>query len=139
MTEQERINIEGSCLCGAVRFTFPRQAASPIYQCHCSKCRKVTGSSANAMLLLPFNELQWLSGEESQTRYAMQDGWATCFCTTCGSHLPQCDKDNTTYWVPAGALESSAGLSMMAHIYVDSKAEWDEIGGDAPQFAEQME
>ncbi len=43
--------IRGSCLCGGVRFEIAR-AAGPFELCHCSKCRKVSGSAYRAGLLV---------------------------------------------------------------------------------------
>jgi len=37
--------IRGSCLCGGVRFEIDR-AVGPVEFCHCTRCRKVSGSSA---------------------------------------------------------------------------------------------
>jgi hypothetical protein len=37
---------------------------------------------------------------------------------------------------PAGALDTDPGMTPMAHIFVASKAEWFEITGTVPQFAQ---
>ena len=43
--------LTGSCLCGAVRFEVEGDATE-LYQCHCSLCRKSTGSAAVTALLV---------------------------------------------------------------------------------------
>ena len=40
------------------------------------------------------------------------------------------------YWVPAGLLDDDPGVRSGGHIFVGSKAPWDEIAGSAPQFQE---
>jgi hypothetical protein len=37
---------------------------------------------------------------------------------------------------PAGPLDTDPGITPMAHIFVDSKAEWFEITDSIPQFAQ---
>lgn len=38
------MHLEGSCHCGAVRFSLEAQAPVPYLRCHCSICRKTAGS-----------------------------------------------------------------------------------------------
>jgi len=45
-------------------------------------------------------------------------------------HCSQCRK------VTAGLLDDDPGLVIGGHIFVGSKAAWDEIAGDAPRFEE---
>ncbi len=37
-------NVHGACLCGAVKFTLSGVAES-FHLCHCSRCRKATGTA----------------------------------------------------------------------------------------------
>jgi hypothetical protein len=122
-------------LCGEVRFEYGR-AVSQVGMCHCSQCRKVSGVASNAVIVVPEAELRWLSGEELRQSYAKPSGWSTTFCRRCGSPLPQTLPGAAAYWVPAGLLDDDPGLRIGGHIYVGSKAPWDELAGDAPQFEE---
>lgn len=38
------MHLEGSCHCGAVRFSLEAQSPVPFMRCHCSICRKTAGS-----------------------------------------------------------------------------------------------
>jgi hypothetical protein len=127
--------IRGSCLCGAVRFEYGR-SVTQIGMCHCSQCRKVSGVASNATIVVPAAELRWISGEELRQVYAKPSGWRTTFCRSCGSPLPQKLPGAEAYWVPAGLLDDDPGLRVGGHIWVGSKAPWDEIAGDAPRFQE---
>ena len=128
--------IAGSCLCGAVRFAFQR-ATTDVGMCHCSLCRKVSGVASNAVIVVPASEFEWRGGEELRQVFTKPPGWQTCFCRTCGSPLPQRKGDAAAYWVPAGLLDDDPGVQIGGHIWVASKAPWDEIAGDAPRFEEQ--
>ena len=55
---------KGSCLCGAVTFAFDGKTTQ-IGMCHCSKCRKVSGVASNATLMVPRDNLNWLSGADA--------------------------------------------------------------------------
>lgn len=129
--------IGGSCLCGAVRFELAR-AVTPIWMCHCSRCRKDSGAASTASFLVPRAELRWLAGEDRIRTYAHTEIFRTTFCTTCGSRLPQLHASGGAYMVPAGAVDGDPGVAVGSHIFVGSKAAWDEIGGDAPRFDEGM-
>ena len=38
------------------------------------------------------------------------------------------------YWVPAGLLDDDDGVEVSKHIFVESRAKWDEISDDLEQF-----
>jgi hypothetical protein len=125
--------IRGSCLCGGVRFEYAR-AVTQVSMCHCSLCRKVSGAASNAVVIVPETDFRWLSGQELRRVFAKPSGWQTSFCETCGSPLPQTLRGAAAYWVPAGLLDDDPGVGIGGHIYVGSKAPWDEIAGTAPRF-----
>lgn len=127
--------VEGSCLCGAVRFAIEGKTTD-IGMCHCSKCRKVSGTASNANLMVARGGLSWLAGEGALTKFELPDGWGAWRCATCGSPVPKLHPGGGAWWVPAGLLDSDPGVGVAGHIFVDSKAPWDEIAGDAPQLRE---
>lgn len=125
--------IRGSCLCEAVRFELSGDTTQ-IGMCHCSKCRKVSGVASNANLMVGRDGLRWIAGESHVTKFALPSGWGVWRCASCGSPVPMLHPGGGAYWVPAGLLDSDAGVGVAGHIFVGSKAPWDEIGGDAPQL-----
>jgi len=127
--------IRGSCLCGAVRFEVTGKPTD-IGMCHCSKCRKVSGVASNANFMVGRDGLRWISGEDRLTRFRLPDGWGPWRCAVCGSPTPMLHPGGGAYWVPAGLLDSDPGVRVAGHIFVGSKAPWDEIAGGAPQLRE---
>jgi hypothetical protein len=130
--------IKGSCLCGAVTFEITGKIG-PAGQCHCSKCRKVSGTDGNAVFYTAANSFRWLSGqgEIKSFRVPGGNGWESSFCGTCGSPTPHTDANAKIYFVPAGLLDDDPGFrGYAAHIFVGSKAPWVCITDDAPQFEE---
>jgi hypothetical protein len=129
--------VRGSCLCGSVAFEIVGKIG-PIGQCHCSKCRKASGTDGNAVCYTAFDNLQWLRGEENVVTWSSPVGaWSNAFCKECGSSVPNTNKDSKIYFVPAGSLDDDPGYKgYAAHIFVGSKAPWVTILDSAPQFIE---
>ena len=115
----------GSCVCGAVRFEIDAPFLGFQY-CHCSRCRKQSGSAHSANLFVPVAQLRWTEGQGHVRRFELPDAkyWCTAFCDRCGSTLPWLTKTGKAYVVGAGALdddiESRPGMS----IFFASKAPW---------------
>lgn len=134
------MTIKGSCLCGGVKFSISGKAG-PIGQCHCSKCRKVSGTDGNAVMHTAIENFSWHSGEELIEKYFPDGntGWHSIFCRKCGSPLPLKGEDSGLYFIPAGLLDDDPGHRGYAgHIFVGSKAPWVEITDDSPQFSENV-
>jgi hypothetical protein len=53
----------GSCLCGAVSFAVTLPFVRFVH-CHCSRCRKATGTAHATNAVVKPGGLQWLEGEE---------------------------------------------------------------------------
>ncbi|WP_199609741.1 GFA family protein [Flocculibacter collagenilyticus] len=119
--------MRGQCLCGEVAFEIDENTTTTtnIYQCHCSLCRKVTGSACNSGVLVTTGGFQWLSGQGAVSSYIKDSGYRSDFCKYCGSPTPNEMRDGSGYWIPAGALEDTTTLKVTAHLCTQSKAGWD--------------
>ena len=53
--------LRGSCLCGAARYEATGEPRRFLH-CHCSRCRKATGTGHASNLFLQPGSLRWLSG-----------------------------------------------------------------------------
>jgi hypothetical protein len=127
--------MQGKCLCGEVEFAVSGMLPN-LYQCHCSLCRKATGSAANAALIVPSESFQWVRGQEHIVSYVKDNGYRSDFCSKCGSPLPNPLKGGAEYWIPAGLLEDNANLQIAAHLHVGSKASWDALSSSGVQYQE---
>ena len=130
-------NITGSCLCGAVEY----QITSPmkIFQyCHCSCCRKFTGSAHSANFFVKPKNFKWLQGENSVGRFEHPDAkhFATGFCQVCGSSLPWKNQSGSIVVIPAGTLDEDPGIRPMQNIFWDSRADWYVDASDLDKFSE---
>lgn len=124
----------GACLCGKVTFEI-KGDFEHFYLCHCSHCRKDTGSAHASNLFSQSAKLIWLSGEENIRTFTLSGTHHTkSFCTNCGSSLPQTQMNGRLLAVPAGSLDSNFSIQPDAHIFMSSKAEWDHTVDQLPQF-----
>ena len=126
----------GACLCGAVRFEIAGDFER-FYLCHCSRCRKDTGSVHGANLFSSTARLKWLSGEDRVRVFNVPSTrHRHAFCSTCGSALPDLQMNGALLKVPAGSLDTAVAIRPDAHIFVASRANWDEALERVPRVEE---
>ncbi len=129
--------INRSCLCGAVNYQI--EGPFKVFQyCHCSRCRKFTGSAYASNLFVPPERFRWTSGEGMIRRYEHPDAkyFATSFCKQCGSSLPWAVKGGKNIIVTAGTLDDDPGIKPMWNLFWRSKASWYEESSDLPRHDE---
>lgn len=129
--------VTGKCLCGKVSYEITGNLG--IFQyCHCSRCRKFTGSAHAANIIVTPDQFKWLSGEEYVGRYELEDAkhFASCFCKKCGSSLPWLTKSEKAVVVPAGTLDTDPGIRPSQNIFWGSRACWYEEASSLLKFDE---
>ena len=124
----------GSCLCGNVAFATTGEIKG-VGSCHCSKCRKVSGTNGNAVFLIPADAFEWVKGEDGIAEFSFPSGWGVSRCATCGSPLPA-SHDGQQYWVPAGPMDDPLDTNIKQHIFCASRADWDVESPNAQRFDE---
>ena len=102
----------GECNCGAVQFEIDADLKD-VYVCHCSICRRFTGSQGIAVVVFPRQQFRWLQGEDHVATWQKPGtDWHAYFCRVCGSAVPG-ENDPRTMFAPAGSItrggESLAG------------------------------
>ena len=127
---------QGECNCSAIGFEISAEL-SDVFVCHCSICRRATGSNGIAVVVVDNADFRWLRGNEHITSWTKPDAdWQIWFCRICGSPVPGLN-DEFRMFVPAGLITAGGdSLNVKHHIWVDSKAVWDEIGDSGRQHRE---
>lgn len=128
---------KGSCLCGDVTYQF--SGPEMVFQyCHCSRCRKFTGSAYAANIIIDPQQFEWLSGETSVGRFEHPDArhFATCFCKQCGSSLPWLSKSGRAVVIPAGTLDEDPGIRPIHNIFYQDRAPWRKAVEDLVSYDE---
>lgn len=127
----------GSCLCQAVTYEF--DGPEYVFQyCHCSRCRKTSGSAFSPNIIVAPDNFRWLSGEDLVGRFEHPDArhFATGFCTRCGSNMPWMAQSKRSVIIPAGTLDEDPEIRPRHNIFVASGAPWRAAVDDLPQYDE---
>ena len=125
--------LTGSCLCGGVKYEIDGELGA-VTNCHCSLCRKMTGSAFASGATIPTASFRFVAGSELLKEWESSPGYHRVFCGRCGSPIVKRkvnDPDNLRLRV--GTLDSDPGVKMSKHHHVDSKAPWVEINDGLPQ------
>ena len=131
MTEQ---TLTGRCLCEAVVYEI-KGDLGPIFNCHCSKCRRWHGSAFRTRASIKRSQFRWLKGEEKLSHFKSSEHVTKSFCSVCGSSLiSSYDNRPDVLGVPLGGLEQDPGRRPEGHIFVESKSPWVTVHDDLPQY-----
>jgi hypothetical protein len=128
--------LKGRCLCEGVRLEIDA-ALGPVIACHCSQCRRSTGSAFSPNASVPADRFRIVTGSELIREYSNHPGAHRAFCSRCGSPLyGRSDAYPGIIRIRLGTLNDTDGARAVAHIFTGSKADWFEISDDAEQFEE---
>lgn len=124
----------GSCLCGACQYEICSKGDNEQFFCHCSRCKKETGTVSGANVFFDDATLNWLKGESSVKHFKLQGTRKErSFCVHCGSAMPWVPADNHVV-LPAGSLDKADELNPTAHLFYASRTEWEKKMDDIPSF-----
>lgn len=115
----------GSCICGSVKYEITGEFRF-FYHCHCSRCRKSTGTGHASNIILKPDAAEWTDDEDLIGSFKVPDAerFRTIFCKNCGSPLPRVAPDLSMAVIPAGSLDSNPEINPSGHIFCDSKVDW---------------
>lgn len=131
------MRLEGSCHCGAVRFSLESRGAAPYQRCYCSICRKTQGGGGFAINLGGDAKSLRVTGRKAVSVYRAllpaKDGRRRLrspaerhFCSVCGSALWAFDSRWPALIHPfASAIDTPLPLPpQRTHLMLGSKAGW---------------
>ncbi|HEU4576606.1 MAG TPA: GFA family protein [Polyangiaceae bacterium] len=124
----------GSCLCGNVRYELTGELGDFGY-CHCTSCRKASGSAhaANAPVARACFRLS--SGSDTLREFESSPGKWRAFCSRCGSPLyAYLTATPEALRIRLGSLDTPFTKQPQAHTWVSDKAPWEPIPDDLSQF-----
>jgi hypothetical protein len=127
--------LPGQCACGAVQYQLEDRFRYAGY-CHCSQCRRATGSAFSVFGGIDRNYLRVVSGGDALATFDKSPDDVISFCRHCGTNLFSIIHDSSYAHVQLGTLMTAPRIRPSFHSFVGSKAEWDEINDTLPQFIE---
>ena len=136
-SKMSQVTLKGGCLCGAVKYEVTGEPQR-FYHCHCSRCRKSSGTGHASNLMMTNATLVFTHGESLLKRFKVPDSerFARQFCTECGSPVARIVPELDAVVIPAGSLDDSAPIKPQARIYWDSRTDWTCDGDALPRFPE---
>ncbi|EHK16894.1 uncharacterized protein TRIVIDRAFT_41205 [Trichoderma virens Gv29-8] len=120
----------GGCLCGKIRYIYTGEPTTKVL-CHCSDCRKISGSNYSVNFLIPEASFRVTVGTPKIFSKVADSGETinSYFCSHCGSMLwresANCGPNKV---VKAGTLDDSGKIISSAvfdaEVFTRSRIEW---------------
>ncbi|KAL7906173.1 Mss4-like protein [Trichoderma velutinum] len=116
--------MDARCQCGSVRFKTPLPEPLALYICHCSSCRKQTGSAFGTSAIFPHFRLPDTEDLSCYAYVLPQGGKSSLifysyFCRSCGTRLIHMTPSKNVLSVKGGCIE---GLDWTKAIHIWTKS-----------------
>jgi hypothetical protein len=116
----------GGCQCGAIRYEL-RAAPLGVWACHCTQCRRQTGSAFGLSMAVPLDALVF-PGETPAvwTRTADSGNIVDClFCPRCGSRIAhRRHQHEGRITLKPGTLDDTSWFAPTRHVFTDTALGW---------------
>jgi hypothetical protein len=129
-------NIQGGCLCGAVRYS---SDAAPLMTaiCNCKNCQRQTGTAFSILVAVPKGALVMEGAQPDTYQDVGESGLPVLrrFCSKCGSPIfSEVAAMPTMDWVKAGTLDDTSWLQPQVNIWCDSAQPWVQMNDAIPRI-----
>jgi len=125
--------LRGGCYCGSVRYEVADEFRSAL-NCHCSDCRRSTGSTFKPFAGIEREKLRLVRGSDGLLIFGALEGNHDVHCKTCGTLLFSVLDHGTRLHLTLGSLHDAPSIRPSAHIFVGDKAPWFQICDSLPQY-----
>lgn len=128
--------VAGGCLCGKIRYSFPRDAAISAHHCHCTDCQKCTGSGKATIIFVAAAALD-ISEDFKTFTVTGSDGTRVTrgFCPDCGSPIISYVKElPDVKFIKAGSLDDSSWVTITSSYWDSSAQPWSPVDATLPSF-----
>jgi hypothetical protein len=127
--------VKGECLCGKVQYT-AMGPFSAFHICHCTQCRRSTGSAHASNIFTTPDRLEWLSGQDQVKQYLPDEPnvISKSFCNHCGSLVPYISAKSGRLIIPAGSLSEDPEIRPEDNIFWSDRASWYDTVSETPKF-----
>ena len=124
----------GKCLCGEIEIKITGEI-SDIIHCHCSLCRKNSGTAFATNGFINVTDFEITLGKDNLSQFSFKPGRNRHFCARCGSPVYSSnEQDPSRYRIRLGILDSDIIERPISHNFVSSKANWEELDVKLPRY-----
>lgn len=125
---------KGSCLCGGIAYEIKGEIGDFGY-CHCTSCKKASGSAHAANAPVDRADFCLSSGVELVREFSSSPDKVRVFCGRCGSPLYAYRASSPEVLrIRLGTLDSQFTKQPRAHTWVSDQAPWEPIPKGLPEF-----
>jgi hypothetical protein len=129
--------VTGGCLCGAVRYSITGEVG-PAGYCHCTDCRRVTGSAFNISAPVRIADFELTGGALGSHSHAAESGTILTryFCAACGSPIyGGSPRHPEIIYVRAGSFDDPGVIRPDRQSWTRSRVEWAQIPATLQTFS----
>ncbi len=130
----EQIEFTGGCLCGKIRYHI---LGKPLIvgNCHCSICRRFTGSAFATWAAFNRENFTFTSGEPSRFSYSPKA--TRLFCDRCGSSVGAEAADYPSIiGIFTGSTDNPDDFPPQFHQWTSNRLSWLHVNDDLPDYRE---
>jgi hypothetical protein len=128
--------LAGGCFCGAVRFEVQGPESFACF-CHCHSCQNAAGAPVVAWSTYARDTFHVTAG--NLHTYSSSPGVTRGFCAACGTSISYEHNDRPgEIDLTLSSLDDPSAPVLKAHIWVDDKAPWFEIGDELPVYEKKI-
>ena len=108
---------------------------SDIIHCHCSLCRKASGSAYATNGFVNSADFEIVEGRECVSSFESRPGKFRHFCANCASPIYSSNTaDEFRIRLRLGILDSDILEKPVSHNFVTSKANWEDLDSVLPRY-----
>lgn len=128
--------MEGSCLCGVLRYEVD-QLDMPISHCHCFTCQKAHAAPYVSTAGVAKAHFRWLTVLTELSEFESSVGKFRQFCRRCGTHLVAYREGASHLILRVATLDDAPEQRPESHIWVSHDRDF--LSQDAPCYEEWVE
>jgi len=125
---------QAKCLCGQVHIEIVGKV-SDIIHCHCSLCRKNSGTAFATNGFVLASEFNITQGADVLSTFSFKPGRHRHFCSCCGSPIFSSNEaDPSRIRIRLGIIDSDITEHPISHNFITSKANWENLHAQLPRY-----
>ena len=133
--------VQGGCMCGAVRYEL-KAAPMAVYRCHCKDCQRISNTTHTISMVVKREDAELVSGDLVAYDKPADSGRVVRMqrCAQCGTAIWNEPLASAAVLVmKAGNLDDMSWARPIGNIWTASKAPWERIDPNEPNFEGQPE
>jgi hypothetical protein len=116
---ENNFEMDGSCLCGKIRYHAVLENGSDAYYCHCRMCQKAFGNIFATFANTKKSDVQWITQEPDyyQSSAIAKRG----YCNSCGTPLTFEFLDSENLDLSVGSMDRPEDMRPTSHTGIESR------------------